>query len=96
MAQMMASLQPLRSGAPPVSAEERARVYADWEKWRPEWIKRRKVFTTLWQLATDPLPPQDAKNLEDDLGIERDSPEHAALEKGPLCAQAINPLKRKR
>ena len=35
----------------------------------------------------DPLPPQDAKNLEEHLGIERDTSEHAALEQGSLCQQ---------
>ena len=47
----------------------------------------------LWQLATDALPPQDARNLEDDLGIEKDTAEHGVLEKGTLCCA---PLKRKR
>lgn len=50
-----------------------------------------------WQLATDALPPQDAKNLEEDLGVEKDTPEHIALEQGSLCQQPRgNPLKRKR
>ena len=39
-----------------------------------------------WALATDALPPQDALALAEDLGVERDSDEHAALELGPLCA----------
>ena len=50
-----------------------------------------------WLLATDSLPPQDAKDLEEDLGIEKDTPEHSVLEQGPLCRQAqANSLKRKR
>lgn len=48
-----------------------------------------------WQLATDVLAPQDAKELEEDLGIERDSTEHVAIERGPLCVEK-NSLKRKR
>ena len=44
-----------------------------------------------WELATDALSPQDTKSLEEDLGIEVDTPEHACLEQGPLCS-----LKRKR
>jgi hypothetical protein len=28
--------------------------------------------------------PKEAQELEEDLGIELDSPEHVALEKGPL------------
>jgi hypothetical protein len=28
-------------------------------------------MTRLWQLATDTLPLQDARNLEEDLGIEK-------------------------
>jgi len=49
----------------------------------------------LWQLATDALPPQDARNLEEDLGIEKDTAEHGVLEKGGLCSAAVT-LKRKR
>ncbi|PPQ95319.1 hypothetical protein CVT26_008164 [Gymnopilus dilepis] len=91
------TLEPLRSGAPPITAEELDRIHADWSKWRAEWIRRRKVFITFWQLATDALPPQDAKNLEEDLGIENDSPEHTAIERGALCQNPkTNPLKRKR
>lgn len=48
-----------------------------------------------WQLATDALPPQDAAVLSEDLGIELDTPEHVAVERGPLCA-IQNSLKRKR
>ncbi|KAF8160878.1 TBPIP-domain-containing protein [Crassisporium funariophilum] len=97
ISQAAATLEPLRSGAPPISPEELEQVYADWTKWRPEWIRRRKVFMTFWQLATDALPPQDAKSLEEDLGIELDTPEHTALEQGPLCTQPqTNSLKRKR
>ncbi|OAX34742.1 TBPIP-domain-containing protein [Rhizopogon vinicolor AM-OR11-026] len=93
-------LVPLRSGAPLISAEELAKVNVDWRKWHTEWIRRRKVFMTFWQLATDSLPPQDAETLIEDLGIEFDTTEHKALEKEPLCAiQGTNTrsnLKRKR
>lgn len=41
---------------------------------------------SFWALATDALPPQDAVALGEDLGVERDSDEHAALERGSLCA----------
>ncbi|KAF8895721.1 TBPIP-domain-containing protein [Gymnopilus junonius] len=91
------TLKPLRSGAPPITAEELDRIHADWSKWRAEWVRRRKVFITFWQLATDALPPQDAKDLHEDLGIEKDAQEHTALEQSPLCQQPQgNPLKRKR
>lgn len=51
----------------------------------------------LWNLATDALPPQDAIDLAEDLGIEMDTAEHTMIEQGPLCAQkAANTLKRKR
>ncbi|KAF5321327.1 hypothetical protein D9619_001498 [Psilocybe cf. subviscida] len=97
IAQTTKSLQPLRSGAPPISAEELAKIYADWTKWRAEWIRRKKVFITFWQMATDPLAPQDATFLEENLGIEKDTPEHIALEQGHLCSSSqANSLKRKR
>ncbi|KAF9482199.1 TBPIP-domain-containing protein [Pholiota conissans] len=91
------TLDPLRSGAPPISAEQLEQIYADWTKWRAEWVRRRKVFLTFWQLATDALPPQDAKDLEEDLGIEKDTPEHVNVEQGALCRQnQASTLKRKR
>lgn len=57
---------------------------------------RHPIFR-LWNLATDALPPQDAIDLAEDLGIEMDTAEHTMIEQGPLCAQkAANTLKRKR
>ncbi|KAG1836384.1 TBPIP-domain-containing protein [Suillus tomentosus] len=100
IAQLTDRLVPLRSGAPLISAEELVKIDADWAKWRAEWTRRRKVFMTFWQLATDSLPPQEAEILLEDLGMEFDTSEHKTLEKGPLCAiQATNArsnLKRKR
>ncbi|KJA20011.1 hypothetical protein HYPSUDRAFT_68780 [Hypholoma sublateritium FD-334 SS-4] len=97
ISQAAKTLEPLRSGAPPISAAQLEQIYADWNKWRPEWVRRRKVFMSFWQLATDSLPPQDARDLEEDLGIEKDTPEHSVLEQGPLCRQTqANSLKRKR
>jgi 26S proteasome regulatory subunit (ATPase 3-interacting protein) len=40
------TLDPLRSGAPPISAEQLEQIYAGWAKWRAEWVRRRKVFLT--------------------------------------------------
>ena len=56
-------------------------------------LERRitRPFYRFWELVTDTLSPQDTKSLEEDLGIEFDTPEHVCLEQGPLCS-----LKRKR
>jgi len=89
-------LEPLRSGAPLISPEEMEKLDKDWSKWRSEWVNRKKVFTTLWHLVTDSLPPQEAADLVEDLGIEYDTAEHGELEKGPLCSGPSNILKRKR
>jgi 26S proteasome regulatory subunit (ATPase 3-interacting protein) len=51
-------------------------------------------YLRFWTLATDALPPQDATALAEDLGIEFDTDEHIAVERGPLCA--LPDLKRKR
>ncbi|GLB37843.1 putative homologous recombination [Lyophyllum shimeji] len=67
---LSARLQPLRLGAPLISADELALIDTEWTKWRGEWTRRKKVFTTFWQLATDSLPPQDAADLAEDLVIE--------------------------
>jgi 26S proteasome regulatory subunit (ATPase 3-interacting protein) len=45
-------------------------------------------------MATDAFPPQDAAALAKDLGIEFDTDEHFAVERGPFCA--LPDLKRKR
>lgn len=49
------------------------------------------VKSSLWYLVSDSLPPQDAKDLADDLGIELDTAEHSELEKSSLCV----PVKRR-
>lgn len=92
---LLENLTPLRKGVPLISVEDMALIDADWEKWRPEWVRRRKVFTSFWQFVTDTLPPQDAACLAEDLGIEYDGPEHHALERDPLCSNDRG-LKRKR
>ncbi|OSC96705.1 TBPIP-domain-containing protein [Trametes coccinea BRFM310] len=81
-----AHLEPLQAGTPLISAQETAQLDADWAKWRNEWIRRRKIFNTFWSLATDTLPPQQATELAEDLGVEFDTPEHAALERSELCS----------
>lgn len=47
-------------------------------------------------MATDVLPPQDATDLAENLGIEWDTHEHVSLEQSSLCTQKPNALKRKR
>ncbi|KAN0090677.1 Tat binding protein 1(TBP-1)-interacting protein (TBPIP) domain containing protein [Tylopilus felleus] len=93
-------LAPLRSGVPLISSDDLTQLDTEWNKWRSEWTRRKKTFTSFWQLATDALPPQDATALAEDLGIEFDTPEHTSLERGPLCTvmgQNSKPnLKRKR
>ncbi|TFK62250.1 TBPIP-domain-containing protein [Pluteus cervinus] len=90
-------LKTLQSGTPLVSEKELSQIDTDWTKWRTEWIRRKKIFTIFWDMVTDALPPQEAKCLAEDLGIEFDTQEHAALERGPLCApKSTVPLKRKR
>ncbi|TFK44460.1 TBPIP-domain-containing protein [Crucibulum laeve] len=96
IAEMTARLEPLRSGAPPISAEDLAQVNADWTKWRAEWVRRKKIFTTFWHMISDTLPPQEARVLEEDLGIELDTPEHCAIERELLAQKSGNSLKRKR
>ncbi|KAJ6558472.1 TBPIP-domain-containing protein [Mycena vulgaris] len=116
-----AQLQPLRSGAPLISAEDLEQVDADWAKWRAEWVRRKKIFNeydaffptlkphhccgvqkyrthfsrSFWQIASDALTPQDALTLAEEMGIERDTNEHVAVERGPLGTAQKN-LKRKR
>lgn len=69
-----------------MSAAELAQLDADWTKWRNEWVRRKKIFTSFWQLATDAMAPRDATELAEDLGVELDTPEHDAVDRGPFCA----------
>lgn len=46
MERISAHLEPLRAGITLVSAEDLAKVEADWVKWRAEWVRRKKIFTT--------------------------------------------------
>ncbi|KAK7682597.1 hypothetical protein QCA50_014397 [Cerrena zonata] len=92
----IARLEPLRSGSTLVTAEDLAALDSEWTKWRAEWVRRKKIFNTFWSLATDALPPQDSAALAEDLGIEFDTSEHTALEKGPLCAPKSTVLGKRR
>ncbi|KAF8627823.1 hypothetical protein AX15_004244 [Amanita polypyramis BW_CC] len=90
-------LGPLRSGTPVISPEEREHVHTEWLKWRAEWMRRRKVFMTFWQIVTDAVAPQEAESLAEELGIEWDSGEHAELERSAMCERKVTGiLKRKR
>ncbi|OCB89654.1 TBPIP-domain-containing protein [Sanghuangporus baumii] len=98
-------LAPLRAGTSSfLTDEEIAQSDSDWIKWRTEWVKRRKIFNkyvplswngnrVLWLLISDTLPPPQANELAEDLGIEYDTTEHSEIEKSPLCATA--PSKRR-
>ncbi|KAL5533399.1 hypothetical protein ACEPAF_5175 [Sanghuangporus sanghuang] len=87
-------LAPLRAGTSSfLTDEEIAQSDSDWIKWRTEWVKRRKIFNNLWLLISDTLPPPQANELAEDLGIEYDTTEHSEIEKSPLCATA--PSKRR-
>ncbi|KAI0245797.1 TBPIP-domain-containing protein [Lactifluus subvellereus] len=88
VAKLRAHLEPLRAGTPLVSAAELDALDAEWVQWRAEWVRRKKVFYNFWALVSDSLPPPDAVQLAEDLGIEYDTPEHLELERGPLCAPA--------
>ncbi|KAF7315238.1 TBPIP domain-containing protein [Mycena indigotica] len=90
-----AQLQPLRAGAPLISEQDIEQVDADWWKWRTEWIRRKRIYKNFWDLVTDAMPKSDANALDEELGIEQDTAEHIALERGPLVAAQTN-LKRKR
>jgi len=57
-------------------------------------VTRSNYSRRFWTMATDALPPQDATALAEDLGIEFDTEEHVAIERGPLCA--LPNMKRKR
>ena len=47
-------------------------------------------------MATDALTPQEFSELAEDLGVELDTPEHIAVERGALCSTASILGKRRR
>ena len=49
-----------------------------------------------WAIISDSMTPQEAEGVQEDLGIERDTPEHVKLERSALCQQKMVPAKRKR
>ncbi|EIM91602.1 TBPIP-domain-containing protein [Stereum hirsutum FP-91666 SS1] len=85
-AKLQSHLLPLRSGTPLVSAAELKEIDQEWTKWRAEWVRRRKVWKTLWALISDSLDTSSASELLEDLGVEQDTAEHVAVERGSLCA----------
>ena len=54
MQKTVAQLELLRTGAPPISAEDLARLDAEWTKYRNEWVRRRKIFNTYVSLPFAP------------------------------------------
>ncbi|KAI0755952.1 TBPIP-domain-containing protein [Irpex lacteus] len=91
-----ARLEPLRSGASLVSAEELATLDKEWTLWRAEWVKRKKVFATFWALATEASSVSEVNTLSEELGIETDTSEHAKLEKSSLCVPPQSILGKRR
>ncbi|KAI6154671.1 hypothetical protein BKA82DRAFT_35635 [Pisolithus tinctorius] len=94
---LLRGLTPLRTGQPMTSAED---GFADERFSTRQYLYISNLMTSLPQIATDALSPQDAAALAEHLGIEFDGPEHVELEEGPSCA-TVQPsnrtnLKRKR
>lgn len=50
------------------------------------YFSKRLTRVSFWSLVTDALTPQESTTLAEELGIEFDTSEHTALERGPLCA----------
>lgn len=49
IAKALGRLQPLRGGTTLVSADDIAQIDTEWVKWRAEWTRRRKIFTSYVQ-----------------------------------------------
>ncbi|KAG8726508.1 hypothetical protein FRC12_023341 [Ceratobasidium sp. 428] len=88
------ALEPLRAGCQaPVSEADLAKLDAEWMRWRNEWVARRKVFKTIWEMRTDTMNKEESERLMEDLGIELDTPEHLELERSTLCTKPGRPSK---
>ena len=65
---------------------------------KPTWlimVPRSPTIMRL-QIISDSMTPQEAEGVQEDLGIERDTPEHVKLERSALFQQKMVPAKRKR
>ena len=51
-----AQLVDLRAGVPPISEQELAQLDVDWAKWKAEWVRRRKVYSTCVRALYHPFP----------------------------------------
>ena len=52
------------------------------------------ALARFWALVADALTPQDARELAEDLGIEYDTAEHDAVERGALCSVPLSGKRR--
>jgi len=81
-------LKPLRADQPLVTTEELSQLDTEWQKWRDEWTRRRKIFRLLYDLVTDTMTSPERQDMEEALGLEVDTLEHNALERELLCKTA--------
>ncbi|KAL1922338.1 uncharacterized protein VTP21DRAFT_9877 [Calcarisporiella thermophila] len=64
-------LATLRSGAKPISQEERERINKAFETNRQLWRSRKRLFNDIWSAVTEHFPG-NPKELMEEIGIEQD------------------------
>ncbi|EFJ19544.1 hypothetical protein SELMODRAFT_418879 [Selaginella moellendorffii] len=68
---MESRITQLRAGTVLVTAEERNKVEADYNKKTGLWRKRKRMFKDLWDMITESMPKNQSE-LKEEVGIETD------------------------
>ncbi|WVQ93843.1 hypothetical protein IAU59_000921 [Kwoniella sp. CBS 9459] len=69
----------------PLSAEDTKRIDADFNKWRKEWVDRRKVYKEIFGMLSDGGQVSDKTTFEEDQGITPDDEDAVDVEQGEFC-----------
>ncbi|WVF66221.1 hypothetical protein IAT40_000961 [Kwoniella sp. CBS 6097] len=78
------------NGAPinPLSAEGTKRIDADFNKWRKEWVDRRKVYKEIFGMLSEGGQVNDKAAFEEDQGITPEDEDAIEIEQGEFCKPA--------
>nr|XP_031863618.1 uncharacterized protein CI109_000870 [Kwoniella shandongensis]KAA5530690.1 hypothetical protein CI109_000870 [Kwoniella shandongensis] len=74
-----------QSNITPLSAEDTKKIDAEFNKWRKEWVDRRKVYKELIGLMADGGQIQSTPVFEEDQGIDLDNDKAKEVEQGEFC-----------
>ncbi|OCF36103.1 hypothetical protein I316_01975 [Kwoniella heveanensis BCC8398] len=77
----------------PLSAEDTKRIDAEFNKWRKEWVDRRKVYKEILGMLSEGGQVSDKATFEEDQGITLDDDDALEVEQGEFCKPTAMPRK---